>query len=31
MSSQFYVAFDAGMSGTGDYFYADDMVWKVVP
>jgi hypothetical protein len=31
MSSQFYVAFDADMSGTGDYFYVDDLVWKVVP
>jgi len=31
MSSEFYVAFDAGMSGTGDYFYADDMVIKTVP
>jgi hypothetical protein len=31
MSSQFYVAFDANMNSTGDYFYADDMVIKVVP
>jgi len=31
MSSQFYIAFDAQMSGTGDYFYVDDLLIKVVP
>ena len=31
MSSEFYVAFDADMSNTGDYFYVDDMVIKTVP
>lgn len=31
MSSEFYIAFDAEMSGTDDYFYVDDLVIKVVP
>jgi hypothetical protein len=31
MSSEFYIAFDAEMSGTGDYFYVDDMLLEVVP
>lgn len=31
MSSEFYIALDAEMSGTLDYFYVDDMVVRVVP
>ena len=31
MSSEFYIAFDSEMSGTGDYFYVDDLLVKVVP
>lgn len=31
MYSEFYIAFDAEMSGTGDYFYVDDLVIRVVP
>jgi len=31
MSSEFYVAFDAQMSDTGDYFYVDDMLIETVP
>lgn len=31
MSSEFYIAFDAQMSGTDDYFYVDDLIIKVVP
>jgi hypothetical protein len=31
MSSEFYIAFDAQMSDTGDYFYVDDLLIRVVP
>jgi len=31
MSSEFYVAFGAQMSDTGDYFYVDDLLVRVVP
>ena len=31
MSSEFYIAFDAGMSGTTDTFWADAVLVKSVP
>ena len=31
MSSVFYVSFDAQMSGSDDYFYVDDLVFREVP